>query len=112
MHPPLERCRYCGGPTRFHPVSGRGTIYSFIVVRYAVTPGFAEQLPYNVALVELEEQVGLRLPLQAATDITDTPLNVGDQVVVELEDHPGGTFKVPVYRPTLSGEVGDRRPIA
>ena len=40
MHPPLERCRYCGGASAVEPVSGVGSVYSFIVVRRAMVPGF------------------------------------------------------------------------
>jgi hypothetical protein len=59
MHPPLERCPTCDGLTAFEPVSGRGTLYSWIVVnRPAVTHVPA---PYVIALVELVEQEALRL---------------------------------------------------
>lgn len=37
--------------------SGRGTIYSFTVVRRAPTPAYEAQVPYVVAQVELEEGV-------------------------------------------------------
>jgi uncharacterized OB-fold protein len=58
-HPPQERCRYCGGIVAFEPVSGRGTIFSFIINRRQFVPGHP---PGEViALVELEEQPGLRL---------------------------------------------------
>jgi uncharacterized OB-fold protein len=59
MHPSLERCRRCGGPTAFEPVSGRGRVFSFIVVRHPAVPG--HKVPYVIALVELEEQAGLRV---------------------------------------------------
>ena len=42
-------------------MSGRGKVYSFIVTHHVVTPGFEDDAPYVVALVELEEQAGLRL---------------------------------------------------
>jgi hypothetical protein len=35
--------------------SGKGTIYSFVIYRRAYHPGFEDQLPYVVALVQLEE---------------------------------------------------------
>lgn len=37
------------------PVSGRGTVFSYVVFHQAYHPGFKGDLPYNVALVQLEE---------------------------------------------------------
>ena len=73
----VQRCTRCGAyvahpayggpPTRctrclhdaldWVPVSGRGTLYSFGIMHTAFHPGFAGALPYNVAIVELEEGV-------------------------------------------------------
>jgi uncharacterized OB-fold protein len=58
LQPPLERCRHCGGPTTWEEVRGDGTVFSFIVVRHQSIPGHTP--PYVVALVELDEQPGLR----------------------------------------------------
>jgi uncharacterized OB-fold protein len=66
----LPRCAECG---RFHfypralcpfcssdkldwtQCSGRGTVYSFTVVHRAPSPAFAAEVPYVVAIVELDE---------------------------------------------------------
>lgn len=58
LQPPLERCRHCAGAVAWEEVSGEGTIFSFIVVRHQTIPGHPP--PYVVALVELDEQPGLR----------------------------------------------------
>jgi uncharacterized OB-fold protein len=66
----FQRCRDCG-LRRFYPralcpaclssatdwvrASGRGTVYSFTVTHQNQAPGFREELPYVLALVELEE---------------------------------------------------------
>jgi len=42
-------------------VSGRGTIWSFVVPHPPLLPQFAEVAPYNVVLVELEEDPTVRL---------------------------------------------------
>lgn len=97
LQPPLERCRECGGETRFEPVSGRGTIYSFIVVRHPAVPGYLESLPYVVAIVELEEQTGLRLPTRLL-DADPEKVQVGKPVVAELVDLPGGSYRVACFR--------------
>ena len=63
-HLPMPMCPGCSsldyGWTR---VSGRGFVYSYVIVRHPVHPAIAEkeQVPYNVCMIELEEQEGLRL---------------------------------------------------
>jgi len=68
----LQRCTACGH-WRFPPsllcpkclaeggewtaVSGKGTVFSFIVVHRPQHPGFNDDVPYNVAIVELAEGV-------------------------------------------------------
>jgi len=54
--PPGPGCPYCGAPGgEWTPLSGRGTVYSWIVVHHPVDPRLKEDVPYTVALVELEE---------------------------------------------------------
>ena len=68
----FQRCRDCG-TKRFYPralcteclsqatdwvrASGRGSVYTFTVTHQNQAPGFREELPYVLALVELEEGV-------------------------------------------------------
>jgi uncharacterized OB-fold protein len=94
MHPPLERCRRCGGPTAFEPVSGRGQVFSFIVVRHQAVPG--HPVPYVVALVELEEQTGLRVTgvLQADPDT----VTMGAPVEVSLAPVGESGFRTPEFK--------------
>ncbi|MFC2038249.1 Zn-ribbon domain-containing OB-fold protein [Chloroflexota bacterium] len=40
-------------------LSGKGKVYSFTIIRRASHPGFAGEVPYTVAIIELEE--GTRL---------------------------------------------------
>lgn len=54
--PPSPRCYYCGAPGgNWVPISGRGRIYSWIVVRHPVDKRLAGETPFIVVLVELEE---------------------------------------------------------
>jgi uncharacterized OB-fold protein len=101
MMPPLERCRACAAPTAYEPVSGLGTVYSFIVQHHAAIAGYTDDLPYAVGLVELDEQEGLRLPTRFV-DVDPTELACGMRVQVQLEELPGGDFVVPVFRPIVS----------
>jgi uncharacterized OB-fold protein len=43
------------------PVSGRGTIWSFVVPHPPLLPAYAELAPYNVVVVALDEDPTLRL---------------------------------------------------
>ena len=96
--PPLERCRMCAEPTAYETVAGTGTIYTFIVQRQPAVVGFFDQVPYAVALVELDEQPGLRLPgLVVDTDPDDVA--IGMRVEVDLRPLAGGDFSVAVWRP-------------
>jgi uncharacterized OB-fold protein len=50
-------CPFCTSlDWSWHPVSGKGEIYSYEIVVQAVQPAFADWVPYPVVLVELDEQ--------------------------------------------------------
>lgn len=50
-----DRCLRCRSEVRWVEASGRGTIYSFTVIRQQHQRPFRTWLPYVVALVDLEE---------------------------------------------------------
>ncbi|MBN2191355.1 MAG: Zn-ribbon domain-containing OB-fold protein [Polyangiaceae bacterium] len=89
--PPRPRCPRCGHETTEFAFSGRGTVYSYSVVRQG-PDGFADQVPYVVALVALEEG-----PLLAAqlTDVEPGELRIGQPVEMVTrrlrDDGPQGT---------------------
>jgi hypothetical protein len=96
VHPPDVVCPGCLSealvPT---PVSGRGTIYAFTVARQAFDSAFSDSIPYVLAIVELEEQVGLRM----LTNIVDADIEeLTSQLPVEVtfEDRTG--YKLPQFR--------------
>ena len=45
----------CRGPVEWVEASGRGTVYSFTVIRQNYSRPFRDWIPYVVALVDLEE---------------------------------------------------------
>ena len=96
MHPPLESCRYCGAPTTLERVSGRGFVFSFIVVRRATVPGFPP--PYVIALVELAEQAALRMP----SIVTGDPdsVSIGMSVQAKIAEIGKSGFFAPIFEPT------------
>jgi len=92
-HPPQERCRLCGGEVTFEPVSGRGTVFSFIVNRRQFVPGHPSS--EVIALVELEEQPGLRLT--ALLDAVPDEVSIGAAVVARLAPVGDSGFTAPVF---------------
>ncbi len=57
-HLPRHICAGCGSPRcTWTASSGRGRIHSWTVTHEALHPAFASELPYVVAVIELEEGV-------------------------------------------------------
>ncbi len=53
---PRSLCPFCLSPDlEWLPVSGRGKVYSYTIVRRAMHPAFQAEVPYVFAIVELEE---------------------------------------------------------
>ncbi len=98
LQPPLERCRHCAGATTFEAVAGTGTVYSFIVQRQPSVVGYLDAIPYVVALVDLDDAPGVRLPARLV-GIEPEAAAVGMKVAVEFDDLPGGDYRIPVFRP-------------
>lgn len=84
--PARRQCPSClQDAVRWDRASGRGRLLSWVVYHTAYHEAFASRLPYNVALVELEE--GPRL----ITNMLDDPASlVGDAPVVLQIEHEGG----------------------
>jgi uncharacterized OB-fold protein len=62
---PRPRCPDCDADRlAWTPTSGRGTLFSWAVVRRALLPAFAEQVPYVPGLVALEEDPRVRVVTQ------------------------------------------------
>jgi uncharacterized OB-fold protein len=54
--PPSASCPHClAADFAFEPVSGRGKVFSFVTFHRVYHPAFEQEVPYVVALVELEE---------------------------------------------------------
>ena len=54
---PRPLCTACGAEPEWATASGRGTVHTFTVVRQNYAQPFAGELPYAVAMIELEEGV-------------------------------------------------------
>jgi len=110
----LQRCRDCGrvqhrprglcvsclsdGIEHF-VASGRGSVYTYTVVRQNQVPPFAKACPYVLAYVELEE--GPRVMTNVVGCEPDA-VEVGMPVVVDFlpgDPERGEEFAVPRFRP-------------
>ena len=70
--PPRPMCPWCQSmQSVWEPVSGRATVWSYVVAHPPLLPAFAEVAPYPVVVVTLDEDPALRM-------------------VGNLLDHPGG----------------------
>ena len=94
--PPSVLCPKClaeGG--EWVALSGRGKIYSFIVVHRPQHPAFFEDAPYNVAIVELEEGVRSHFSIVGCAN---DELRVGMPVEVVF-DKVNDEVTLPRFRP-------------
>jgi len=95
-HPPRPMCPRCNGTDyEWAEVSGRGVLYSFTVVHGPTLPAFQAQIPYNVAVVQLEEGPFL---VTNMVGCTADRIRIGMRVVVEFEDL-SSTVSLPKFRP-------------
>lgn len=96
VHPPQPLCSFCQHDCLSpEQVSGRGRVYGFSIMHLTGVPGF--EPPYAVAVVELDEQLGLL----AVGNIVDCPhedIAVGMPVEVTFETLPDGVT-LPQWRP-------------
>lgn len=101
-HPPLPACPYCRS-FEWDTVasSGRGTVFSFVVVHHPQVPAFDYPLP--IAVVELEE--GTRL-VGDLIGVAPEDVHIGMNVRAELvavDDE----LTLPMFRPADTAEEGD-----
>ncbi len=83
VFPPQSLCPHCHSPERgWHKLSMRGKVYSWVTVRRASHPWFADKVPYCVVLVEMEE--GFRFV--GGIDCPPEALREGLPVEVGFED--------------------------
>lgn len=94
--PQRERCPACLSPEwRREDASGRASVVSWVVYHCAYHPAFADRVPYNVAIVELEE--GPRMISNVVGIEADEGLAIGTplRVVFEREgDVPVARFAI------------------
>jgi uncharacterized OB-fold protein len=82
--PPRPMCFTCRSlRSEWKPMSGRGTIWSFVVVHPPLLPAYAELAPYNVITVALDEDPRLRLVGNLVASATG-PINQIDPGTIRI----------------------------
>lgn len=96
---PRSICKSCHSTDlEWRDASGRGSIKTFTVVHYAPTPGFNEDLPYVLALIDLEE--GVRAMMNVIEcNIADVHIGMEIELTFELR----GDQYIPQARPFREG---------
>jgi uncharacterized protein len=89
--PPAPTCYHCGKASgKWEEISGKGRIYSWIVVNHPVDKRLADEVPFVVALIELSEgprvvgrltgcgkdEIRAGLPVRAVYDDLDSELTL------------------------------------
>lgn len=95
--PPRVMCPECQSTARaWRAVSGRGTIWSFVVVHPPVLPAFAPYAPFPVITVTLEEKPSLRMvgnlvtaPGGAINEVDPGTIVIGEPVRVVFSARTG-----------------------
>lgn len=90
--PPLRGCPDClSRATTWTDVGGTGTIWSYAVFHRVLHPAFAEDVPYTVGVIELDEGP------QMIARIVGDDIEVGLRVEVEFAE-PNGGVVLPRWR--------------
>ena len=88
--PPRPMCPWCQSmDSEWQVMSGRGSVWSFVVPHAPLLPAYQEFAPYNVIVVELDEDPGIRLvgnlvasEHQPLSSVDPYSITIGDPVRV------------------------------
>ena len=99
VHPPSPLCPNClSKQLAPAPVSGRARLLTWTVNHHPWIPGF--EPPYVIAIVEIEEQPGLRITTNLV-NCTPEELRMDLPVRVLFEEREDGVF-LPLFEPARS----------
>src|SRR3954470_2595641 len=101
---PEAVCPACGGELAWTATSGRGTLFSWVVVEQAFLPAFADMVPFVTALVALEEDPAVRI-VTLLVDVDPSSLRVDEPMEavfrpLAFPTVPDRSVVVPMFRPT------------
>ena len=96
---PRHVCPHCwSDELEWVDAKGQGEVHSFTIIRRASDPAFAFQVPYAVALIELDE--GVRMMSNIVGDDA-LSVEIGDRVQVTFEDRGEGAL-IPQFKRVAS----------
>ncbi len=102
---PRTCCPRCGSTdVEWVRTSGRGRLHTY-VINHRPAPGFEEDAPYAIAVVELDE--GPRL-MSNIVGIGSTPEDLVLDMPLEVDFEVRGDWSVPVFRPASAPDRSDR----
>jgi uncharacterized OB-fold protein len=91
---PRRHCPSClSRGLTWHDSAGRGTIYTFSVVRASRDPRFAARVPYAVAWIDLDE--GFRMMSNVLGDVDEISVDAR----VQVHWAASGSWLLPVFAP-------------
>ena len=109
----LRKCNGCG-EAYFYPrdispccfskdtawvqASGKATLYTYGIVHQAPHPGFADDVPFVTAIVELEEGPRMATNIVGVEDPTPDKLQIGMALEVTFEEITD-TISLPKFKP-------------
>lgn len=95
--PPSLLCPHCNATKwAWSSTSGRGRIFSYVVYHRVYHPGFANEVPYAVAVIELDEG-----PRMISNVIGIAPDKLACDMRVEVVYQPiTETITLPKFKPT------------
>ncbi len=97
VHPPAPVCPEClGRELSPEPVSGDARILTYTINHHPWIPGF--EPPYVVAIVEIDEQPGLRLMTNIVGCSPDS-VSIGMRVEAVFEDAGEDGIFIPLFQP-------------
>lgn len=89
IYPAGPCCHACLSPAlSWEEMSGRGTLWAYVVYHHAFHPDFADKLPYAVALVRLDEGPQM---IAGVSGIEIEELRNGIEMAASFEAQPDGS---------------------
>ena len=96
LHPAVPNCTEClGDNLEWAQASGKGQLFTFAIIYQNPHPGFANDIPYNVAIVELDEGPRLNSVL---VNVAEEDIVIGMSVTVTFEEQGEGVY-LPKFEP-------------
>ena len=95
--PERDICDICFNyQLEWRPSAGKGEVYTFIIMHQITNPAFANEVPYNVLTVELDEGPRIKSNM---VGIPDSEIKVGQRVEAVFED-VNDEVAIPHFKPS------------